>query len=215
MNLKVRASELHSMMTNPKTKSELLSETTKTWIKDKVKQEVFGYSSRFETPQMRKGTELEHVSLELLNNVADAMYFKNAERFYFEDWLSGTPDIVAIDHIRDMKTSWSLDTFPAFKEDAEKQIKAAGYEWQLRAYMMMCNKPKASIDYCMISTPFDDDYLKPWDNLELHDVDNIPESRRVTTVWFERDVQLENEIKERYKLANSYYLERLSELLNK
>jgi hypothetical protein len=57
--------------------------------------------------------------------------------------------------------------------------------------------------------------LKPWDNLELHDVDNIPESRRVTTVWFERDAQLENEIKERYKLANSYYLERLSELLNK
>ena len=214
MNLKVRASEAHNLMVKPRSKSELLSETTKTWIKEKVKQEVFGYIPTIENKYMIKGIRCEDISIALLNEVESEWYEKNTERFYYEDWLSGEPDIITSDVIRDVKTSWSLETFPAFKEDAEKSIKAAGYEWQLRCYMLLVDRERASIDYCMVSTPEDEDLLKPWDNLTIHQVDNIPAKQRVNTVWFERDKKLEEELIERYKLANSYYLDRLNELVN-
>ena len=215
MNLKVRASEAHNLMVKPRNKSEVLSETTKTWIKEKVKQEVFGYRPTLDNKYLTKGIRCEDTSIALLNQVEGEWYEKNSERFYFEDWLSGEPDIIATDAIRDIKTSWSFETFPAFVEDAEKSIKAAGYEWQLRCYMLMVDRPKASIDYCMVSTPDDEDILKPWDDLTIHKVDDIPAKQRVTTVWFERDENLEKELIERYKLANSYYLERMNELINK
>ena len=214
MNLKVRASEAYNLMVKPRSKSETLSETTKSWLKEKVKQEVFSYIPTIENKYMIKGIRCEDTSIALLNEVENEWYEKNTERFYYEDWLSGEPDIITSDVIRDVKTSWSLETFPAFKEDAEKSIKAAGYEWQLRCYMLLVGRERASIDYCMVSTPEDEDLLKPWDNLSIHKVDNIPAKQRVNTVWFERDKKLEEELIERYKLANSYYLERLNELVN-
>jgi hypothetical protein len=127
--------------------------------------------------------------------------------------FTGEADIVAPELIRDVKSSWSLETFPAFAEDAAAAVKKSGYDWQLRGYMMLYNKPKATIDYCMISTP--DSLLKEWDNKKIHKVDGIDPVRRVSTVTIERDEALEAKMLERYEVANRYYKEYLNELKTK
>ena len=194
-NLKVRASSLHKMMTNPRSKSEELSETTKTWLKDLVKEEVFGYHPQLNTPAINKGIDYEFMSIDLLNDATFNSYKKNEERIT-NDWLTGEADIVTTDEIIDVKSSWSLETFPAFAEDAESGVKKAGYEWQLRGYMMLYNKPKASIKYCMISTP--ESLLKDWDDRSIHKVDHIEPAKRISTVNFERDEAIEVKMVERY-----------------
>ena len=209
-NLIVRCSSLHLMMTSPT--SDKLPETTKTWLKKLAKESVFGYRPVLETPQMTKGTDYEFISLELLNKVNFTNWEKNEKRIT-NDWLSGEPDVVLDDEIPDVKTSWSLETFPAFKEDANKSVKKSGYEWQLRGYMLLFEKPKSSIRYAMISTP--ESLLKDWEDRSIHKVDHIPPSQRVSSVFFERDLNVESKMKSRYELCNEYYQERINELKNK
>jgi len=211
-NLKVRCSSLHKLMTNPRGKTEELSATTKTWLKELVKEEVFGYKPQLNTPAINKGIDYENLSIDLLNEATFKSFVKNEERKN-NDFLTGEADIVTEDEIIDVKSSWSLETFPAFEEDAKASVKKAGYEWQLRGYMMLWNKPKASIKYCMISTP--DALLKDWDNQSIHKVDHIEPTKRISSVSFERDEAIEEKIIERYEVANRYYQQYLKELTSK
>ena len=211
-NLKVRCSSLHKMMVNPRGKNEEISATTKTWLKDLVKQEVFGYYPQLDTPAINKGIDYEFLSIQLLNDATFNSYTKNEERIT-NDWLTGEADIVTDNEILDVKSSWSLETFPAFKEDAEASVKKAGYDWQLRGYMMLYNKPKACIKYCMVTTP--EALLKDWDNRDIHKVDHIDPKDRITSVSIERDEELEAKMLERYEVANRYYKEYLNELKTK
>jgi hypothetical protein len=178
-------------------------------LKEKVKEEVFGYKPQLNTPAINKGIDYEFLSINLLNEVAFKSYVKNEERKN-SDILTGEADIVTEDEIIDVKSSWSLETFPAFEEDAVASVKKAGYEWQLRGYMMLWNKPKASIKYCMVSTP--DALLKDWDNQAIHKVDHIDATKRISSVSFERDEAIEAKILERYEVANRYYKQYLTEL---
>ena len=61
--------------------------------------------------------------------------------------------------------------------------------------MMLYNKPKAELAYCMVSTP--DYLLKDWDNLDIHKVDKFDPFLRVTTISFERDRDKERDIIDR------------------
>lgn len=211
-NLKVRCSSLHKLMTNPRGKTEEISATTKTWLKELVKEEFYGYKKQLDTPAITKGIDYEFKSIELLNDATFNTFKKNEER-KDNGWLTGEPDIIAISSIEDVKSSWSLETFPAFQEDADAAVKKSGYDWQLRGYMMLFNKPQASIRYCMISTP--ESLLKDWDDRAIHKVDHIDPKDRITTVTIERDKDLEAKMEERYEVANKYYQQYWNELKNK
>ena len=63
--LVVHASECYKLMTNPQRKSEELSETTKTWLKEKAVEEVLGLRKSVETKPMLKGTLCEDKSIDL------------------------------------------------------------------------------------------------------------------------------------------------------
>ena len=76
-NLIVRCSSLSKMMTNPRSKKDELSATTKTWLKEMVKEEVFGYKKQLDTPAITKGIDYEFLSIELLNDATFNKYKKN------------------------------------------------------------------------------------------------------------------------------------------
>ena len=209
-------------MTKPRSKSEEISETTKTWLKEKIKEELFNYKPQLNTKPVLKGIHQEEDSIQLLNDVTFNSFTKHVGR-KTNDWLTGEPDLVGISTIEDIKSSWSLDTFPAFQEDAEAAVKKAGYDWQLRGYMLLFDKPEAKVHYCMVSTRgyvFDEKgdkvfLLNDWDDLSLHQVDKIDPSKRITTVEIKRDKSLEEDMKAQYDIANKYYQQYWNELNNK
>ncbi len=195
-------------MIESRTKSEVLSETTKTYIRAVAKQDFYGYNVDLNNKYINKGNLQENDSIALFNSVMFSNYSKNTERLNNE-WLTGEADIVLDDQIVDIKTSWSLETFPATSEEGINKL----YEWQLRAYMMLYDKNYASLVYCMVSTH--PSLLNEWENLSLHQVDHIAPEKRITTLLFTRDIELEEEIKERLHHCTEYYVKYINQLNNK
>jgi hypothetical protein len=206
--MKIRSSALGKIMTNPRSKSQTLSAGCKTYIKELVKEDLFGYKSTIDSKYLTKGIDLEDTSIDLYNEVHNTLYLKNTERLSNE-FITGECDINAEDKIIDIKTSWSLETFPAAVDD----INNKDYEWQLRGYMMLYNKPKAELAYCMVSTP--DYLLKDWDNYKIHKVDNHDPFLRVTCISFERDRDKERDIIDRVIECGKFYIEYRDSILNK
>jgi hypothetical protein len=206
--MKWHPSSLGKLMIESRTKSEVLSETTKTYIRAVAKQDFYGYNVDLNNKYINKGNLQENDSIALFNSVMFSNYSKNTERLNNE-WLTGEADIVADDQIIDIKTSWSLETFPATSEEGINKL----YEWQLRAYMMLYDKNYASLVYCMVSTH--PSLLNEWENLSLHQVDHIAPEKRITTLLFTRDLELEEEIKVRLHHCTEYYVKYINQLNNK
>lgn len=165
-----------------------------TYCKDLAKQFVYGFKPEVSTRQMQKGNICEDASIDLYNSVFFTNYKKNTER-KTNEWLTGECDIDAPEKIIDIKTAWSLQTFPALKEDCLDTV----YEWQGRSYMMLWDKDLFELAFCMVSTP---EELVGYENPDIHYVEHIDPSLRVTTVQYERDKDKEELIKIKCNSAN-------------
>jgi hypothetical protein len=196
MSILFRASALSSIMTDGKGKDEL-SVGAKTYVTKLAKEFVYGYDEKVTNKYMDKGIRMEDESIDLYNAVHLSSHAKNAERKN-NLWITGEADIVDDDKIIDIKSSWSLTTFPVLGDQGEDK----GYEWQLRAYMWLWDKPRADIAYCLVTTPDD---LIGWENKALHQVDHINRELRVTIVPYVRDPTLEEKIKVKVEAARVYY----------
>ena len=190
-------------MTDGKGKDEL-SVGAKTYVTKLAKEFIYGFDERVTNKYMDKGIRVEDESIDLYNAVHLTSYAKNTERKN-NDWITGEADIVADDRIIDIKSSWCLTTFPVLADQGEDK----GYEWQLRAYMMLWDKPRADIAYCLVSTPDD---LIGYESKQLHKVDHINRELRVTIVPYERDVALEDKIKIKVQAARVYYDQVIQEI---
>jgi len=206
--MKWRASQLGNLMTNSKSKSDVLSETTKSEIRKIAKQNFYGYTTEIKTKPMIKGTDWEQEGIDLLNSVRFTQYTKNEERVSNE-YITGCCDIKEPKLIIDIKMPWSLETFPATPSEGD----ASKYEWQGRGYMWLYDKPAFELVYTMCTTP--DELLTEWDNLSIHRVDHIDPAKRITVLRYERDLAIEEQIKERLRACSEYYAQYVNELNSK
>jgi hypothetical protein len=207
--MKFRASSLGKLMTSSRTKGEALSQTAKSYIIQKAKEDFFDYRSELNSKYITKGLAQEQDSINLLNLVRLEDYKKNEERAENE-WLSGCCDIITDTSIIDIKTSWSLDTFPATTYELKD---LSDYEWQGRAYMWLYDMPSFELCYVMVSTA--PELLGEYENGALHYVEHIAPEKRITSITFERDKEIEIQMAERLILATEFYNEVLTQLKDK
>jgi len=173
-----------------------LSAGAKTYVESLAAQTVYGYDQIVSTKYMEKGIAVEDSAIELLNSVFFKNYEKNKER-KTSAWITGEADLVEPNRIRDIKSSWSLATFPV----TAKQGYDKGYEWQGRGYMMLWEKPEFEIAYCLVDTPVE---LIGYEDEQLHYVSHIAPELRVTLCNYKRDLALEEKIKAKCEAANVY-----------
>jgi len=201
-----RCSSLGRLMTDPKTKAEgILSVGAKTYIRELVAQEIFGVEFDFYSRETEKGTLVESESIALLNRVRGLSLEKNIVRRK-QDGLSGECDLFDDGHRRghDLKSSWSLKTFPICSLDCEDRA----YEWQMRGYMALWDAPEWEVNYVIVDTP---EHLIGYEPMPLHIVSHIPDHLRLTTWIVKRDAEKEAAIFERIKHAKAYYAQALEE----
>jgi hypothetical protein len=201
-----RCSSLGRLMTEPKTKAEgALSVGAKTYIRELAAQEIFGVEFEISSKEMEKGIQAEPDSIALLNSVRGLSLHKNIER-RTRDGLTGECDLFDAPRRRghDLKSSWSLRTFPICVADCEDK----GYEWQMRGYMALWDANEWEVNYGMVDTP---DHLIGYEPVQLHVVSHIPEHMRLTTWTVKRDPEKEAAIFERIKHARVYYAEVIAE----
>ena len=207
--MKFRASQLGKLMTSSRTKGEALSQTAKSYIIQKAKEDFYEYKTELTNKYVMKGIHQEQDSIDLLNAVRFESYKKYEHRAENE-WLTGSCDIITEDLIIDVKTSWSLETFPATSYELKD---LSEYEWQGRAYMWLYDRPRFELCYVMVSTL--DELLSDFDSYALHKVDHIDPAKRITSIRFERDKELEIQMAERLIEATKFYKEVINQLENK
>jgi len=86
--MKWRASQLGNLMTNSKSKSEVLSETTKSEIRKIAKQDFYGYHTEIKTKPMMKGTDWEQIKKAFHKNSQKFFCELEAEQYYNETFKS-------------------------------------------------------------------------------------------------------------------------------
>lgn len=161
-----------------------LSAGAKTYCKLRASQELFGYRKIVTSKVMDKGLMVEQDTIDLYNRVFFTRHEKNTER-RVNDWLTGECDIyVPGECTKDVKSSWSLDTFPLLSEDCHD----SGYEWQGVAYGILWPDAKYhEVAFGMVDTP--DDLIK-WcgdDERAAHKVSHIDPAHRVTRIIYPKD----------------------------
>jgi hypothetical protein len=160
-----------------------------------VKQIVYQYTEEIDTRPMQKGIMCEQDSIDFLNGTLFASYIKFPEGEYQNDYLiSRGCDIKHGDVTRDIKTSWSKKTHPETKAKAYDPVN----EWQGRGYMWLFDTNKHYIDHVLVDTP---DELRGFEPDSMHEVEHLPDHLRITTLCFERNKSLEDQIKKAVNLA--------------
>lgn len=177
-------------------KERSLSAGAKTYLDCLAKEFVYGYEKTVSSKYLEKGLMVEDASIELYNSVFFQSLAKNTER-RTNEWITGECDLVHPNKITDIKSAWSLDTFPATAAQAHD----ADYEWQGRAYMWLWDKPEFEVAWCLVDTPPD---LIGYEDESLHYVSHINPALRVTTALYQRDPALEQRIIVKVEAANAY-----------
>ena len=192
-------------MTEPKSKSEVLSVGAKTYIRELAAQEILGIDFEVSSKPMEKGIQCEGEAIQMLNRVRGLNLSKNTERRK-NDYITGECDLYDLQRRRghDIKCSWSASTFPISVVDCEDKL----YEWQVRSYMALWDADEWSVDYCLVDTP---DNLIGYEPMQMHLVSHIPERMRITSWVIQRDKDKEAAIFEKVKHAREYYAQVIAE----
>ncbi len=205
-------------MTSPRSKSEILSQTAKTYVEEQVLQAKYGIVKTFNSRYTDKGNLVEDESIKLASDVLDLGFILKNDEHFSNDWVTGTPDVNTNDILLDVKSSWDATTFPFFATE----IPTKDYYYQLQGYMWLTGKQKSLLVYCLVNTPLDmvqDEIRRAHWNANLleesldlidevqkrHKFDHIPDNRRVKVFEVERDDEVIEQIKERIELCREYY----------
>lgn len=152
--IKFRASATGFLMVEPRSKSEVLSESTKTHLVDVFVSAKYGRNTDIQSKYMTKGLEVEEDSITLYSRTSKTFYKKNEEHLSNE-FIKGTPDLFqgpSIENaelIIDIKSSWDIFTF--FRANNDTLNKK--YYWQLQSYMALTGAQNAKLVYCLVNTP--------------------------------------------------------------
>jgi len=221
-----RCSSLGKLMIDPRTKSETLSETAKSYIQDLFKERELGIYKEFSSRYTDKGLEMEDEAIQFASEVLNWDFVVKNETRFNNDWLTGEPDINTDSLLADIKCSWNGSTFPLFDET----IKNKDYYWQLQGYMQLTGHDTSELVYTLMNTPLqiveDEIRRQHWklnlieEDLEvrdavqkMHNFDHIPNELRVKRFIVEKNEAAQEKIKERVEVAREYYQQLKNRLL--
>ena len=214
-----RASSIGNLMTESRSKGEKLSKTAKTYIEKVFKENELGYIESISSRFLDKGIRMEDYAIQMAAEVLNWDFvYKNTERFYNE-YITGEPDILTENLLADIKCSWNLGTFPLFDTELTNKM----YFWQMQSYMWLTGHQEAELVYVLANTPQDiveDEVRREHWKLHLidedddvrqavelsHNFDHIPMELRVKRFIVKRDDEAIEQIKEKINFASNYYV---------
>jgi len=191
---KQRASSAGKLMTNPRSKGEALSQTTKSHLQEWLKSEIYGIRKQIKSKYLDKGNAVEDSAIDYAAAELGWLFAIKNEEFFEDDYFCGTPDVILEDTIVDIKSSWDCFTFPLFDD----KIENSDYFHQLQVYMHLTGKRKATLCYVLMNTPEHLSYEEPQDYSE------VESKYRIKTFSFEYDTEVIDKLIERVKISREY-----------
>jgi hypothetical protein len=216
--MKIRCSAIGKIMTSPKSKGEVLSQTTKTYLQELAVEEIYGIRKEFSSRYTDKGNEVEDLSIALCNDVLNLGFIYKNEEHFTNDWITGTPDVNTNEILLDVKSSYDATTFPFF----DTKLINKSYFYQMQGYMYLTGKEESLLCYCLIDTPLqiveDEIRREHWkaslieEDLDLrafiqakHTFGHIPKEKRLKVFKIAKDDKVIEDIKTRIEECREYY----------
>lgn len=125
-----------------------LPQTAKSYIESWLKGILYDKRSTYSSIYTDKGNIMEDLSIEYMVKVHDLGFAKKNKVRKSNEWCEGECDVELLNEIRDMKNSFSEETFPLFQKEIDKD-----YWYQLLGYCWLWNKPKAMLVYTLMNCP--------------------------------------------------------------
>lgn len=205
-----------------------LSSTCKTHLADVYTRVKYGRTEDIKSKYLEKGLKLEEDAITAYCISIGEFRQKNVERKY-NQWIEGESDIEDEISITDTKINWSIFQFNRVVTKPLIPL----YEWQIRGYMMLWEKPIGRVAYVLLNTPenllqrefnkiryemfgnqqnfdlsSDEDkalYQQACDEIRFnHTYDDIPDEDKIRVFTKQRDLQLEECIKIRVEECRKY-----------
>lgn len=194
MNFKIRASASGKIMTNARSKSELLSETTKTYVKEWLIEKIYGFRKEIKSKYLTKGLKLEDTAIDKAIEWLDLPFTLKNEKFFEDDFFCGTPDLIVDNVVYDIKCSWDAFTFPLF----ENEIPNKDYFYQLQVYMHLTGCKKAVLTYVLLNTPEELTYE------DKNNYDNMDKKYRIKTFEIDYSEEVIADLQQRVTNIREY-----------
>ena len=212
-NMEVELAKLINKRDNPD-----LPQGAKSYCKTWLKKKLFNRKEDWKSIVIEKGLQCEPMGIKLVSDITGIPMEKN-EDWFSNDYIQGTPDVLTVDCVRDIKASWDLFTFPMFDDELPKKE----YWWQLQGYMILLGLDKACLDYVLIDTPMplvlldlkklyyqSGGLAEDWtpEKYEFlypnYRFDDVPREKRVKTFSFQKEAWAEEQINARVSLCRKY-----------
>jgi len=171
-----------------------LSQTTKSFVQEWYKSELYNCRKEINSKYLSKGLEMEDAAIDFMIAALDINFAMKNEKRFDDEFFTGEPDLIVDGVVYDTKCSWDCFTFSLF----EDSIPNMDYFYQLQVYMYLTGCKKAVLGYVLMNTP---EHLT-WE--QQHYYSNIDNSLRVKTFEFEFDSTIIDEMKMRIELCRNY-----------
>jgi len=191
---KIRASSAGTMLTNPRSKTETIAVTVKTFLQDWLKEQIYGFRKEIKSKYFTKGLKLEDTAIDKTIEWLDIPFTIKNETHFEDEYFTGTPDLIVDGIVYDTKCSWDAFTFPLFDET----IPTMDYFYQLQVYMHLTENRSAKLVYVLLNTPDELTYE------EKHNYDELDKKYRIKTYEVEYDEKIITELQSRCVAARQY-----------
>ena len=192
---KIRASAAGKLATKSRSKSDNLSQTTKSYLQEWLKQEIYGVRKDIASKYLDKGNAVEDDAIDYAAKELGWLFAIKNDEYFENEYFCGTPDVILEDKIIDIKSSWDCFTFPLFEEDVPNK----DYYYQLQVYMHLTGKKQAELVYVLMNTPEDLAYSK-----ELHNYSDLQSKHRIKVFKIDYDEDAIELLIERVQESKEY-----------
>lgn len=194
-DFKIRASAGQKILTNPRSKNEILSKTTLTYVDEWLKEQIYGVKKDFTSKYTDKGNMLEDEAIDKAIEWLDLPFVLKNEMQLSSEYFTGTPDLILEDEVIDIKNSWDCFTFPLF----ETKIPTKDYETQIQIYMHLTGKKRGRVVYLLLNTP---EELSKWET--PHNYNSLDKKYRIKSFQFEYDPEIIKTLQNRVEEIRTY-----------
>lgn len=223
IDFKIRASGSGQIMTNDRS-GKAMGKTAMSYCEMWLKEQLYGRKKEFSNKYTNKGNIVEDNSLDLVAEYFGyGMLIKNT-RYFENNYMKGTPDVVLKSSIIDVKSSWDCFTFPLFDDKINMD-----YFYQGQCYMELADKDTFDLIYVLCNTPihlvereafyfaknngYDEVDSELWEQfLAKHNYDNTPLELRIKKTTIQRDNAVIQSIKDRVTECREYINELLKQI---
>jgi len=195
---KIRASAAGKLMTKPRSKSEFLSKTTKSYLEEWTKEQIYGVRKNIQSKYLTKGNQVEDDAIMYASAEKGWLFAEKNEEYFEDEYFCGTPDVILEDKIIDIKSSWDCFSFPLFYNGVPNK----DYYYQLQTYMHLTQKDKAQLVYVLMNTP-EELTLE-----ESHDYSEIESKYRIKSFDIDYDEEVIYELQHKV-IESREYIEQL------